>query len=998
MTDTQSRLRAIPQISAVLADERIRPLLAGRRREWVTRLVQRRIEALRARLLQGEGPVEDRERLLKEVVQDIVDKYDELLEPAWTRVLNGTGVVVHTNLGRANLPPAAVQAMAQVAAANSDLEYDLAAGARGHRGRRVEAKAALLAGAEDALIVNNNAAAVWLTVRFASRGGPVVLSRGEVVAIGGSFRMHEILAETGCRLVEIGTTNRTSLEDYRRAMTPGATVLKVHRSNFAVEGFTEDVDLPELAVACREAGCTLIYDAGSGVLHPMDELGLPAGERLLAEDVATGADLVTCSGDKLLGGCQAGIILGRHELIAGAAPASDAAGLPGRQDDPGRPGCGAERVPGGRGQAGGADDRAAGDGRGAAAAAGRGAAGAAGAPRPGPLAGPRGTRGVERRRRFVQHGGHGLAAGAVAGPQGGARGLPPAPAHGTAGPGGPHEPGRPGGRRAHAHGRGVSRGGGGLRSRLGNQRQGRSGRTIRKDRLIMANKPEIPHGLPRIEVGCAAADLVFGSGDGFWQDLDERVAGFGLDKVLDRALAGRSAPRVWVLVHEPGQPQLAAAAALGLARTLADRGQAALVIDGDDHSTALSRWAGRENDEGWIDIARYGTSVLTSGVALPFAGRAAYLLGVGSYAPTDATEQEIEHLITRLRRQADDLLVVLPGGAHAAAWARKADIRLLCHDQAVLTPARLGAVVANLADAGVAPTALLGFGHRPAAATSQEQPEVAAEPAAAGVAAALAAAEEADRTADAPGAASGRRRGTSSVFWLVAVAATVLIACVAVYYFRYVRVPDGNVFGDQPQVTRQQTPPPATADLPVTTGDEPAQPADAAADRPAAGDTLAAADASAAAADTQAAPAAALPQPQVEPPTDDRRRAGRRAGLRPGALPGARRPGRLGAAGLLVPRQHLGQRGGRAPRAPGPEGRGAHRRAAGHRPLVARLRGQLRQPQRGPGGRARAVRAPAHRLGPAHPLHRRGDRHRGSLNRRPGRPTQPSDSSGRLIA
>lgn len=317
MTDTQSRLRAIPQISAVLADERIRPLVAGRRREWVTRLVQRRIEALRDRLRAGAGPGADREQLLRETVQDIVNKYDELIAPSWTRVLNGTGVVVHTNLGRSNLPPAAVQAMAQVAAANSDLEYDLAAGARGHRGRRVEEKAALLAGAEDALIVNNNAAAVWLTVRFASRGGPVVLSRGEIVAIGGSFRMNEILDETGCQLVEIGTTNRTSLDDYRQAMVPGATVLKVHRSNFAVEGFTEDVDLPDLAAACREAGCTLIYDAGSGVLHPMDELGLPAGERLLAEDVATGADLVTCSGDKLLGGCQAGIVLGRHELIAG---------------------------------------------------------------------------------------------------------------------------------------------------------------------------------------------------------------------------------------------------------------------------------------------------------------------------------------------------------------------------------------------------------------------------------------------------------------------------------------------------------------------------------------------------------------------------------------------------------------------------------------------------------------------------------------------------------
>ncbi len=272
---------------------------------------------MRERLRTDQGPAPDREQLLNEIVQGIVAKYDELIGPSWTRVLNGTGVVVHTNLGRSNLPPAAVAAMAQVAVANSDLEYDLPAGTRGHRGRRVEEKAALLAGAEDALVVNNNAAAVWLTVRYASAGGPVILSRGEIVAIGGSFRMNEILAETGCRLVEIGTTNRTCLDDYRRAMEPGATVLKVHRSNFAVEGFTEDVDLPELAGACREAGCTLVYDAGSGVLHPMDELGLPAGERLLAEDVATGADLVTCSGDKLLGGCQAGIVLGRRELIDG---------------------------------------------------------------------------------------------------------------------------------------------------------------------------------------------------------------------------------------------------------------------------------------------------------------------------------------------------------------------------------------------------------------------------------------------------------------------------------------------------------------------------------------------------------------------------------------------------------------------------------------------------------------------------------------------------------
>jgi len=317
MSQTQARLREIPQVSAILEDSRIAPLLAGRRRGWVTRLVQEEVARLRESLKQGSGPILGREQLLNIAVESIVEQKDALLRPASRRVLNGTGVVVHTNLGRSNFPPEAVQAAQISAQFNSDLEYDLAAGTRGHRGRSVEEKAALLTGAEDALIVNNNAAAVWLAVRYLSRGGRVVLSRGEVVAIGGSFRMHEILAETGCTLVEIGTTNRTSLEDYRRALEPGTTVLKVHRSNFVVKGFTEDVELPELAQLCRDAESTLVYDAGSGALYPFEDLGLPAGERMLAEDVATGADLVTCSGDKLLGGCQAGVILGSRQHVAG---------------------------------------------------------------------------------------------------------------------------------------------------------------------------------------------------------------------------------------------------------------------------------------------------------------------------------------------------------------------------------------------------------------------------------------------------------------------------------------------------------------------------------------------------------------------------------------------------------------------------------------------------------------------------------------------------------
>lgn len=317
MSDLQSRLRELPQVSALFEEARLVPLLKGRRRLWLTRVIQAELDALRQELKDATGPLQDRASLMDITVGRILERHDRLTTKSWTRVLNGTGVVVHTNLGRSCFPVGAADAGREVALHNSDLEFDLASGARGHRGRAVEEKAALLAGADDALVVNNNAAAVWLAVRHLSKGGRVVLSRGEVVAIGGSFRMHEILAETGCNLVEVGTTNRTSLDDYRQAMEPGTTVLKVHRSNFVVEGFTEDVSVSELADLCQQEKCPLIYDSGSGALFPYEELGLPQGETLLAEDVAAGPDLVTCSGDKLLGGCQAGIIFGSRKLVAG---------------------------------------------------------------------------------------------------------------------------------------------------------------------------------------------------------------------------------------------------------------------------------------------------------------------------------------------------------------------------------------------------------------------------------------------------------------------------------------------------------------------------------------------------------------------------------------------------------------------------------------------------------------------------------------------------------
>jgi L-seryl-tRNA(Ser) seleniumtransferase len=309
-------LRELPSVGVLLDDPAVSRHAHGRRRAWVTRIVQRVIDGLRRELATGKGGLPaDREQLLAEARARIDGEVARLLAPASRRVINATGVVVHTNLGRSCWPARAVQWASQVAAYNSDLEYVLATNTRGHRGRKVEEKLALLAGSEDALIINNNAAAVWLTTRHLTRGGRLVLSRGEVVAIGGSFRLHEILAETHCELVEVGTTNRTSLADYEAALTPGATVMKVHRSNFSVSGFTEEVAVADLAALAHRHQARLIYDAGSGALFPFQELDLPA-EPTLPEDVATGADLITCSGDKLLGGCQAGIVLGSREEIA----------------------------------------------------------------------------------------------------------------------------------------------------------------------------------------------------------------------------------------------------------------------------------------------------------------------------------------------------------------------------------------------------------------------------------------------------------------------------------------------------------------------------------------------------------------------------------------------------------------------------------------------------------------------------------------------------------
>jgi len=239
----------------------------------------------------------------------------ELARPRPIRVVNASGVVLHTNLGRAALPREVADAVAAAAASYSALELDLESGQRGERGAGVAVLLRLLSGAEDALAVNNGAAAVLLALAALARGREVLVSRGELVEIGGSFRVPEILREAGVSLVEVGTTNRTHLRDYAAALGPRTgAILKVHRSNFELRGFVAEVGLPELVALARPQGVPVIEDLGSATLVDLRAQGLPA-ESFAPARLASGVDLVCFSGDKLLGGPQAGIVLGRAEPV-----------------------------------------------------------------------------------------------------------------------------------------------------------------------------------------------------------------------------------------------------------------------------------------------------------------------------------------------------------------------------------------------------------------------------------------------------------------------------------------------------------------------------------------------------------------------------------------------------------------------------------------------------------------------------------------------------------
>jgi L-seryl-tRNA(Ser) seleniumtransferase len=291
-------LRDLPSVDRLLADER----LAREPHELALAAARVVLERARAEIRAGREP--------EPLVESVLEELARGRRPSLRRVLNATGVLVHTNLGRAPLAQAALERVADVGRGYSNLEYDLARGERGSRQAHLGSLLERLTGAEAALVVNNNAAAVLLALAALAEGREVVVSRGELIEIGDGFRIPDVLARSGARLVEVGTTNRTRPSDYEAAIGPDtALLLRVHQSNFRVVGFTERPDLAALGRIAKRVGLPLVDDLGSGALEAVGDEPTPA------ESLRAGADLVCFSGDKLLGGPQAGIVVGRAELV-----------------------------------------------------------------------------------------------------------------------------------------------------------------------------------------------------------------------------------------------------------------------------------------------------------------------------------------------------------------------------------------------------------------------------------------------------------------------------------------------------------------------------------------------------------------------------------------------------------------------------------------------------------------------------------------------------------
>jgi L-seryl-tRNA(Ser) seleniumtransferase len=316
-SEVNALLRRLPAVDELLAEPSVRDRLAAAPRWAVLEAIRDTLADRRRRLLDaGPGPAGEALAATPAIVAAALERLADRELPSLRPVLNATGVVIHTNLGRAPLGRAPLEAIREAARGYSTLEFDLARGARGSRQAHVEQLLTALTEAEAALVVNNNAAAVFLAVNTLAREREVVVSRGELVEIGDAFRIPDVMTSAGGRLREVGTTNRTHLRDYERALGPETgLVLKVHPSNFRIQGFTAEVAIADLAALAAARGLPMMADLGSGALLDLTALGLPR-EPVVAEAIRAGADLVSFSGDKLLGGPQAGVLVGRKALIA----------------------------------------------------------------------------------------------------------------------------------------------------------------------------------------------------------------------------------------------------------------------------------------------------------------------------------------------------------------------------------------------------------------------------------------------------------------------------------------------------------------------------------------------------------------------------------------------------------------------------------------------------------------------------------------------------------
>jgi L-seryl-tRNA(Ser) seleniumtransferase len=309
-------LKHLPKIDEVMLILEKQGFFGRTAKEIVKEVCRAVVGDLREHILSGTGNLKEWRMPPGEKVADRVREQVELLhQPRLRRVVNATGIILHTNLGRSPLCPQAVAAIVEVSRGYSNLEFDLQQGRRGLRYDHVQGILCTLTGAEDALVVNNNAAAVLLVLNTLAAGREAIVSRGELIEIGGEFRIPEVMEKSGARLREVGATNRTHLKDYEKAISKETgLILKVHTSNYKIVGFTEEIALPALVALGKKHGIPVMDDLGSGCLIDLERYGL-LREPTVVETLQTGVDVVTFSGDKLLGGPQAGIILGKREIL-----------------------------------------------------------------------------------------------------------------------------------------------------------------------------------------------------------------------------------------------------------------------------------------------------------------------------------------------------------------------------------------------------------------------------------------------------------------------------------------------------------------------------------------------------------------------------------------------------------------------------------------------------------------------------------------------------------